>query len=159
MIRLLRAVNDDERREVLAPLAIREIHFHLLAGEQGDLLRAVALQDGPARRVARAVRYIRDHYRESLDVPTIARAAYMSPSTLHHNFKSVTSISPIQYVKKIRLHQARLLMLRDDRTAASAAREVGYSSPSQFSREFRRYFGNPPAQHVRSLKAAVGSTV
>lgn len=150
--RLLRAVKDEERREVLAPLAIREIHFHLLSGEQGDRLRAIALRDGRSHRVARALRYIREHYKEPLDVPTIARAAYMSPSTLHHNFRAVTSTSPIQYLKRIRLHEARLLMVHEDTTAAGAAAEVGYNSPSQFSREFRRLFGEPPAAHVRSLQ-------
>ncbi len=151
--RLLRSVRDPGRREVLAPMAIREILFHLLIGAQGDTLRAMALRDGRSQRVTRALRFIRSHYKEPLDVPTIARAAYMSPSTLHHDFKAVTSSSPMQYLKNIRLHEARLLMVRDDKTAAGAAREVGYRSPSQFSREYRRLFGAPPGQHVSSLQA------
>jgi len=157
--RLLRSVRDAGRREVLAPMAIREILFHLLSGAQGDVLRAMALRDGRSQRVTRALRFIRDNYKEPLDVPTIARAAYMSPSTLHHDFKAVTSSSPMQYLKNIRLHEARLLMVRDDKTAAGAAREVGYQSPSQFSREYRRLFGAPPSQHVSSLQAESVSQV
>lgn len=153
VIRLLRSVGDPGRRAVLAPMAIREILFHLLAGDQGDVLRSLALRDGRSQRVTRALRFIRSNYKEPLDVPTIARAAYLSPSTLHHDFKAVTSSSPMQYLKKIRLHEARLLMLHEDRTAAGAAREVGYQSPSQFSREYRRLFGAPPGQHVSTLQA------
>ena len=159
VIRLLRAVADDNRREVLAPLAVREILFHLLAGDQGRLLREVALRDSRSERVARALRFIQEHYRESLDVETIARQVHMSPSTLHHNFKAVTSTSPIQYLKTVRLPRARLFMLREDATAASAAREVGYKSPSQFSREFRRHFGEPPARHVSDLEVEEASLV
>ena len=114
-------------------MAILEILFHQLSGAQGDVLRAMALRDGRSQRVTRALRFIRYHYKEPLDVPTIARSAYMSPSTLHHGFKAVTSSSPMQCLKKIRLHEARLLMLRGDKTAAGAAREVGCQSPSQFN--------------------------
>lgn len=85
---------------------------------------------------------------------TIARQVHMSPSTLHHNFKAVTSTSPIQYLKTVRLHRARLFMLREDATAAGAAREVGYKRPSQFSRKFRQHFGEPPARHVSELEEA-----
>jgi len=151
--RLLRAVVDERKREVLAPLAEREILFHLLSGDQGDVLHAIALRDGRAQRVGRALRFIRNHYREALDIEAIARAAFSSPSALHHDFKAVTSISPIQYLKQIRLHEARLLMLHEDRSAAGAARAVGYRSPSQFSREYRRLFGAPPAEHVDALQA------
>lgn len=159
VIRLLRCVRDDGRREVLAPLAVREILFHLLSGEHGDVLRRIALRDGRSRGVTRALRFIRSHYKEPLDVSAIARAAYMSPSTLHHDFKAVTSSSPMQYLKKLRLHEARLLMIHGDKTAAGAAYEVGYQSPSQFSREFRRLFGAPPGQHVQSLQADGASAV
>jgi len=157
--RLLRSVGDAGRREVLAPMAIREILFHLMSGAEGDILRAMALRDGRSQRVSRALRFIRNHYKEPLDVPAIARSAYMSPSTLHHDFKAVTSSSPMQYLKKIRLHEARLLMLREDKTAAGAAREVGYQSPSQFNREYRRLFGAPPGQHVSALQAESVSQV
>lgn len=151
--RLLRSVGDAGRREVLAPMAIREILFHLLSGAQGEVLRSIALRDGRSQRVTRALRFIRNHYKEPLNVPAIARSAYMSPSTLHHDFKAVTSTSPMQYLKKIRLHEARLLLLHGDKTAAGAAREVGYQSPSQFSREYRRLFGAPPGQHLSALQA------
>jgi AraC-like DNA-binding protein len=152
--RLLRSVHDPRRREVLAPMAVREILFHLVSGEYGDTLRSIALRDGKSQRISRALRFIQAHYAESLDVPTIARAAYMSTSALHHDFKAVTSTSPMQYLKQLRLHEARRIMLQEDKTAAGAAREVGYRSPSQFNREYRRLFGAPPRADVRSLQEA-----
>ena len=119
-------------------------------GDQGDV---------GARGVPAGCLQVRAHYKEPLDVPAIARSAYVSPSTLHHDFKAVTSTSPMQYLKNIRLHEARLLMVRDDKTAAGAARKVGYQSPSQFSREYRRLFGAPPGQPVRPLQAESASQV
>lgn len=157
VLRLLAALDDPMDRRILAPLARREILYHLLAGEQGHLLRSVALQDGRSHRIARALRFVRAHFDEPLDVATIARAANLSPSALHHTFKALTSASPLQYLKQIRLHHARLLMLHEGLTAAEAAHRVGYGSPSQFSREFRRLFGAPPARQVQHLRESGGA--
>ncbi len=151
--RLVATLVDPVALRVLAPLAAREVLFHLLRGTQGETLRAVARRNSQARRIAGALRFVREHYAEPLDVAAIARVAAMSPSTLHHTFKEVTSASPLQYLKQIRLHQARRLMLQDGLGAAEAAYRVGYGSPSQFSREFRRLFGEPPAQEARRLRA------
>jgi AraC-like DNA-binding protein len=150
--RLLAALDDPLERRILAPLAIREILYHVLAGEQGSLLRAIALHDSRSQRIAQVLRYLRTHYEEPLDITTIARAARMSPSTLHHTFKEVTSVSPLQYLKQIRLHQARLLMLNDGLGSGEVAFRVGYGSASQFSREFKRLFGVPPTSSAQSLR-------
>ncbi len=154
LCRFLDALDDPMDRRILAPMAFREILYHALAGEQGHLLRSIALHDSRSHRIAHVVHYLRTHYEEPLDIATIARAARMSPSTLHHTFKEVTSISPLQYLKQIRLHQAKLLMLNDGLNAGEVAYRVGYGSPSQFSREFKRLFGMPPTYAVERLREA-----
>lgn len=150
--RLLTALDSPLDRRILAPLAVREILYRILAGEQGDLLRAVALHDSRSHRIARVVRFLNTRYGEPLTISEIAREANMSASTLHHTFKEVTSVSPLQYLKQIRLHQARLLMLQGGLSAGEAAHQVGYGSPSQFSREFKRLFGIAPTQEVQRLR-------
>lgn len=150
--RLLTALDSPHDRRILAPLAVREVLYRILSGEQGDLLRAVALHDSRSHRIARVVRFLNARYGEPLTISEIAREANMSPSTLHHTFKEVTSVSPLQYLKQIRLHQARLLMLQGSLSAGEAAHQVGYGSPSQFSREFKRLFGIAPTQEVQRLR-------
>lgn len=154
VVRLLHALDDPLDCRILAPLAVREILYHVLSGEQGGLLRSVALDDSRSHRIAQVLRFLNEHYDEPLDVATIAKAAFMSPSALHHTFKEVTSVSPLQYLKQIRLHQARVLMLQDRLSAAQVAHQVGYGSASQFSREFKRLFGLGPAQEARRFRAA-----
>jgi AraC-like DNA-binding protein len=154
VLRLVAALDDPIDRRVLAPMAEREVLYHLLVGEQGERLRAVALRDTQAHRIARVLHFLQTHYEQPLDIATIADVAHMSPSTLHHTFRAVTNSSPLQYLKKIRLHQARLLMLSDGLGAGEAARHVGYGSESQFSREYRRLFGVPPSLDVATWHAA-----
>ena len=151
-IRLLRLLETPRDLPVLAPLAEREILYRLLMGEQAATLRQIALGDGKARRVSRAIDWIRRNYREPFRIKALAAAAAMSPSALHSHFKTVTAMSPLQYQKQLRLQEARRLMLAQAMDAASAAYEVGYESPSQFSREYRRLFGNPPARDIEQLK-------
>jgi AraC-like DNA-binding protein len=153
VLRLVAALDDPTDRRVLAPMAEREVLYHLLVGEQGDRLRAVALRDTQAHRIARVLHFLQTHYDQPLDIATIADVAHMSPSTLHHTFRAVTNSSPLQYLKKIRLHQARVLMLSDGLGAGEAARRVGYGSDSQFSREYRRLFGAPPTLDVATWHA------
>lgn len=150
--RLLRAANDPVEARVLGPGIVREVLFHLLAGAQGDALRLLARRDGLARRVARAIRFMEAHYDQPLDVASIAKSAGISGSRLQHIFKDVTALSPIQYLKKVRLHRARMMMLAEGLGASEAAHRVGYGSPSQFSREFKRQFGLSPSRvtHVQS---------
>jgi len=133
VVRFLGALEDPGDRRIVAPLARREILYRLLTGEQGYLLRSFALGESRSHRVARVVRYLHENYDRSLDIATIADVAHMSTPTLHHTFKDVTSVSPLQYLKQIRLHKARLLMVHDGVGAGEAAHRVGYGSPSQFS--------------------------
>ncbi len=149
LARLLEASTNELESRVLGPGFAREVMFRILSGEQGQNLRRLALQGSGSQRVARAVQYLRDNYTEQLDVATIAKAIGVSESTLQHSFKKATSLSPIQYLKKLRLHQARVLMVANGLNAGEAAHRVGYGSPSQFSREFKRMFGQTPSDTRR----------
>ena len=150
--RLCAALASPLESRLLAPAIYREIIFRVLTSEQGGSLRAALTQGGPFGRIAKALRRIHAQYDRELDVATLAQEASMSVPTFHSHFKAVTHTSPIQYIKSVRLHQARLLMIRSGDTAASAAARVGYESASQFSREFKRLFGNPPTEEARRLQ-------
>jgi AraC-like DNA-binding protein len=136
----------------LAPLVYREITYRLLAGPQGSRLRQMASAGFAAQRIARAIRWLKDHFTDPLRIESLARQVRMSPSAFHLHFKGVTALSPLQYQKRLRLQEARRLMLGEGLDAAEAAFRVGYESPSQFSREYRRMFGAPPRQDVAALK-------
>lgn len=157
VVRLLRLLERPGDIRVLAPLVQREIIYHLLIGEQGDRLCQIATGNSQAQRIARAIQWLKSNYNQPFHIEEVARAAYMSPSGLHHHFKTVTAMSPLQYQKHLRLHEARRLMLNEGVDATSAGYQVGYESPSQFSREYRRLFGAPPVRdisHLRSIPAA-----
>jgi AraC-like DNA-binding protein len=154
VLRLLRLLDTPRDLPVLAPLALREIFYRLLTGELGSRLRALAVADSQSQRVARAIELLKRRYAEPLRVDELAAAAHMSASSLHQHFKQVTSMSPLQYQKLLRLHQARQLMLSEGLDAAVAAHRVGYESPSQFSREYRRQFGASPRAEVGRLRHA-----
>ncbi|MCP4185355.1 MAG: AraC family transcriptional regulator [Hyphomicrobiales bacterium] len=151
VIRLLRALEDPLDCRILGPAAIREVSYRVLRSSQGDVLRGLALSDSNAYRVFRVQRFLEENYTNHLDITSIARNCNMSESTLHHTFKEATSLSPIQYLKKVRLHQARLMMVNAGLGAGEAGFQVGYESPSQFSREFKRLFGVPPSRASESL--------
>ncbi len=151
--RLLTLLGCPSDLPALAPLVLREIAYRLLTGEQGPRLRQIATGDGQARRVTRAIRWLKEHFSEPLRIADLAREARMSPSALHQHFKAVTAISPLQYQKRLRLQEARRLMMGKGLDAAEAGFRVGYESPSQFSREYRRLFGAPPRRDVESLQA------
>ena len=150
MVRLL-----DARHEaaVLAPLVERELLFRALMSGHSVRLRQIAYADSALRRVGRAIERIKETYRQPFSIASLAAAAGMSPSSLHQHFKSVTKLRPLQYQKQLRLQKARRLMASGALDAAGAAHEVGYDSPSQFSREYRRLFGVPPARDAASLRA------
>ena len=137
----------------LAPLVLREITYRVLIGPQGARLRQITTAGAAAQRIARAIRWLRDHFAEPLRGDSLARQARMSLSGFHQHFKAVTGLSPLQYQKRLRLQEARRLMMDDGLDAAEAAFRVGYESPSQFSREYRRMFDAPPRQDVVALKA------
>ncbi|NKF22386.1 AraC family transcriptional regulator [Solimonas marina] len=154
VLRLLRLLDAPQDTAVLAPLAIREIYYRVLVGELGDRLRELATADSRADRVSRAIRILRTRYTESLRIDELAEAACMSASALHHHFKAVTAMSPLQFQKHLRLHEARRLMLALGLEANAAAHRVGYESASQFSREYKRLFGAPPKQEIDRLREA-----
>ncbi|WAS99306.1 AraC family transcriptional regulator [Nannocystis punicea] len=152
VLRLARLLDAPEDIPVLAPLAVRELSYRLLKTDEGWRLRQIAAGDGQARRIARAIDWLKQHYAEPLKIDEFARELRMSPSSLHHHFKAVTAMSPLQYQKQLRLQEARRLMFSEALDAASAAFRVGYESASQFSREYSRLFGDPPARDLRRLR-------
>jgi AraC-like DNA-binding protein len=154
VLRLVELADAPADVPVLAPLVLREITYRLLVGEQGGRLRQIAAAGAPAQRIARAIRWLRDHFTEPLSVGQLAKQVRMSLSAFHQHFKTVTALSPLQYQKRLRLHEARRLMLGDGLDAASAAYRVGYESPSQFSREYVRLFGSPPRRDVAAVREA-----
>jgi AraC-like DNA-binding protein len=152
VLRLLEALTNPPEGEVLGAALVREIYYRVLSGAQGGSLRAALAQQGKFGMVARAIRLIHSRYDEALSVDELANEAAMSTPTFHAHFRAMTGTSPMRYVQSTRLHQARLLMLRQHTTAAAAAAAVGYESASQFSREFRRLFGRPPVEEVERMK-------
>jgi AraC-like DNA-binding protein len=157
--RLLRLLGDPASVPVLAPLAEREILYRLLSGPYGATLRQIAGGQGRSARVSRAIAWIREHFVEPFSMDRLAAIVGMSPSSLYEHFRSVTAMSPLQYQKQLRLQEARRQMLADGLDAASAAFRVGYESPSQFSREYRRLFGAPPARDIGRLRASPEMTL
>ncbi|BAQ17570.1 AraC family transcriptional regulator [Methyloceanibacter caenitepidi] len=158
-VRLLRLLETPPDIPILAPLFERELLFRLLQGDQAAKLREIALGDTRLQQVGRAIDYIKRNYREPFRVEDLAGLARMSASALHSHFKAVTAMSPLQYQKQMRLQEARRLMLQGLCDAAAASHSVGYSSPSQFSREYRRLFGLPPQRDIARLKEVPGGFV
>jgi AraC-like DNA-binding protein len=136
----------------LAPMVLREITYRVLTGPQGSRLRQIASASAPAQRIARAILWLKNHFADPLRIESLARHVRMSPSAFHLHFKIVTAMSPLQYQKRLRLQEARRLMMGEGLDAAEAAFRVGYESPSQFSREYRRMFGAPPRQDVAAIR-------
>jgi AraC-like DNA-binding protein len=143
--------------QALAPLVIREIVYRLLTGAQAARLAHLATHAGQSHRMARAVRTISDNFDKPIRVPHIARKLGMSASGFHAHFKAVTAMSPLQFQKRLRLQEARRLMLNDNLDAAQAAYQVGYEDPSQFSREYKRHFGDPPQRNIQHLRQSTAT--
>jgi AraC-like DNA-binding protein len=152
VVRLVRLLDTPEDIPILAPLIEREIHYRLIMDGQGARLSQIALTGSHTQRIAKAIGMLRENYDQPLRIETIARNVNMSPSSLHHHFKAVTAMSPLQYQKQLRLHEARRLMLSEVLDAATASHRVGYESASQFSREYRRLFGEPPLRDITRLR-------
>lgn len=157
VVRLVRLVETAAERKVLAPLIIREIVYRLLIGGQGARLSHILASGGDTRRISKAIGHLRKHFDEQLKMEEIARGLGMSVSGFHHHFKSVTSMTPLQFQKQIRLQEARRLMLGEDLDAASAGFRVGYEDPSYFSRDYKKQFGAPPQRDVDRLRNNLGA--
>lgn len=146
--RLVNLLDTPSHIAVLAPLILREIHFYLLSGSQGGCLRLFNTQGTQANTIARAVSWLRENYALPLRMEELARRVNMAPSTFNRHFRQVTSLSPLQFQKRLRLYEAERLMLQEGKDAGTAALMVGYESASQFNREYKRQFGAPPRRDV-----------
>ncbi len=155
VIRLLECLAKPVDARILGPLIVRELIYRVLCGEQGGALRAQATRHSHCGRIGKVLRHVHANFSQPLDIETMADEASMSVSAFHHHFKAVTSSSPLQYVKTIRLHQARILMVQEGCNAGIAAQRVGYESPSQFSREFKRLFGANPSAEAARVRSAL----
>ncbi len=147
--RYLALVEDPVDARVLLPLVKKELHFRLLRSESGAMLRALANRESHASNIGRAIRQLREHFRDTLNVTDLARSVGMSPSSFHKHFKSMTMTTPLQYQKDLRLTEARRLLRVSEISISGVAFEVGYESPSQFSREYSRKFGSSPRADAR----------
>jgi AraC-like DNA-binding protein len=154
VIRLMRLMDRPTDLAVLGTALEREIVWRLLTGAQGGIVRQIGLADGSLAHISRAIRWMREHYREQVDVTELARISGMSVSSFHRHFRTATSMTPVQWQKALRLREARTQLLAAKANVAEVGYAVGYGSPSQFSREYRRAFGRPPAQDVAELRAA-----
>lgn len=149
IVRLLECLRSPADARVLGQGIIREIAYHALCGPQGGALLAMLNRSGPMGQIHAVLNRIHTRYTEPLNISRMAEEAGMSVSAFHHSFKAVTANSPLQYLKSVRLHKARMLILHEGLGAALAADKVGYESASQFSREFKRFFGNRPMEESR----------
>ncbi|MBW9054020.1 AraC family transcriptional regulator [Rhizobium mesosinicum] len=151
-LRMLQLMERPQDIPALAPAYEREILYRVLQGPQGWMLRDIAAPDSALSQVRLAVRWVREHYAEAVEVEKLATLASMSVSAFHRHFKAVTAMSPIQYQKRIRLLQARQLLIAQSGNASSVAYAVGYESASQFTREYARLFGQPPGRDISSIR-------
>jgi AraC-like DNA-binding protein len=152
VLRMVKLLDAPQDIAMLAPVVLREIYYRVLRGELGHRLVDLAEGDGASHRVVRAIEWLKARYTAPLRIEELAAAVHMSASALHHRFKEVTAMSPLQYQKHLRLHEARRLMFTDGIECATAGHRVGYESASQFSREYRRLFGAPPRAEVARLR-------
>ena len=156
--RMLRLLDHPADVAVLAPLVEREILWRLLTGPHSGMVRQIGLADSSLSQVGRAIRWIRDNYAEPVRIADLARMAGMSAAAFHRHFRAITTMSPLQFQKHIRLQEARSLLLARPDDVAGVGHLVGYDSPSQFSREYRRLFGAPPGQDATRLRAAADAS-
>jgi len=150
--RLVNLIDEEKDIPILAPIIKREIFYRLLVGEQGTLLRQLAMTGSQNQQVAQAVTWLKTNFSQQVRVEDLAEMVDMGTSTFHHHFRCMTALSPLQYQKQLRLQEARRLMLSENIDAASAAFQVGYESPSQFSREYRRLYGVPPVRDIETIR-------
>lgn len=155
-VRLLECLQTPTDARVLGPQIQREIVYRVLRGRRGGALQALMQMDAARMRVYRLLHRMHSDYAKAFEVSRAAMAEGMSVSALHHHFKALTGTSPLQYLKSVRLHKARMLMIQESAGAAAAAERVGYESASQFSREFKRFFGTSPVQETERLRALFG---
>ena len=152
LIQLLRLFREPQLVPLVAPLVQQEIIVRLLTGAHGPMLRRLVTAGSPSQQIARVIAWLKQHFTKNFPIDDLATQAHMSPSTFRQHFREVAGMSPLQYLKQLRLQDARQLMLNEDIDAGSAAMRVGYESASQFSREYTRLFGAPPLRDIRRLQ-------
>jgi AraC-like DNA-binding protein len=150
-LRLTELIASPVEQVVLAPLIIRELHYRLLQGPLGSQLRMIHTQGSQNYRIAQAIHWLKDNYKKPLHVNDLAKMVYMAPSTFRKHFLRLTTMSPLQYQKQLRLHEAQHVMLTTSVDITHAAYSVGYESLTQFNREYKRMFGEPPGKHIKRL--------
>jgi AraC-like DNA-binding protein len=155
--RLMRSMENKNDLKVLTPSIVREIHYRLMSSRYGTKIRQLGVVGSKTQRIGKVVEHLQRDYATPLKVTDLAQMANMSPSAFHLHFRQVTNMSPLQYQKQIRLQEARRLLTVDAGDAASVAFRVGYESPSQFSREYRRLFGQPPMRDIERLRMTVAT--
>ena len=147
-LRLLKLLDNKDEIPVLAPVFIREIYTRILISPMGKHVRQLCTLGTQSNQISRAVDWLKANFRRPFKIEELAKIVNMAPTTFHRHFRQITSVSPIQYQKNLRLHEARRLMISDNETVANAAYAVGYESPTQFSREYKRHFGTSPKRDV-----------
>ncbi|MBK5415991.1 AraC family transcriptional regulator [Pseudomonas sp. TH31] len=155
VLRLTRLLDTPKDIAMLAPLIRREILYRLLRSQQGHRLYEIAIANSQSHRISQAIKWLNGHYEQPLRIDDLAKEVNLSVSTLHHRFKAMTAMSPLQYQKQLRLQEARRLMLAEGLEASAAGYRVGYESPSQFSREYSRLFGAPPLRDLARMRLTV----
>lgn len=150
-LRLSDLIGKPKEQAVLAPMIIREIHYRMLTGPQGNHLKSIYTLGTQSNKIAKAISWLMDNFKKPLNVEELAKNVNMAPSTFFRRFKDVTTLSPLQYQKRLRLHEAHRLMLEKSENATTAAYAVGYESATQFNREYKRMFGAPPIQGIKNI--------
>ncbi|MFL7837283.1 MAG: AraC family transcriptional regulator N-terminal domain-containing protein [Candidatus Promineifilaceae bacterium] len=156
VVRLVRLIDEPDEARVLAPLIKREIICRLLLSEQGERLRHIAVMGGYSSPIAKAIDQLRQNFDQPMRVEDVAQDVGMSVSSFHHQFKAVTNLTPLQFQKRLRLQEARRLMVSEDLDATSTAYRVGYNDASHFNREYKRLFGSPPLRDAERLREVTG---
>ena len=157
-IRLINLLSTPQDIAVLAPLIIKEIFYRLLISPQGERLKQIVTMGTTGHRIIRAIDWIKHQFSQSLCVEELAKRMGMSVSSFHQHFRDITSMSPLQYQKSLRLTEARRLLMTENRDISSASLQVGYESLSQFSREYKRFFGAPPSEDIKNLSLSTFSS-
>lgn len=157
--RLLRLLDHPDQIRYRAPMLVRDIHYLSLAGSSGQCLRALYAPGAVGQRIRKAIRWLRENFRETVSVEKMASVADMAPTTFHRHFKAFTSLSPLQYQKRLRLYEAQQFLLRGDGDVNSAAYAVGYQSPQQFSRDYKHLFGTTPGKSTKAQREALYQTL
>ena len=157
--RLLQALHHPQELAILGPALLRELHYRVLVGPQGDALTAALRGNDTTARIVHSLLLIRERYNARLSVPELAAVAGMSVPSYHADFKSLTGTTPIQYIKALRLHEARLMVARRQGSMTMIASEVGYASPAQFSRDFKRHFHRSPTEEAKWMRRHLGEPV